>query len=210
MHIDYWSEKHNEEDQIMETFKGKIKMKNVSEQKYLGFIISDDGTNIKNILAKEKRAHGIKREIQYLTNGLGKYTFESSMIYINSLLRSTTLFAAETMYNISEKEYRIIERIDEDMMRRVFKTGRGDAIYQLYLESGQIPARFVIRRMKLIFVHYILTQKEETLMRKFLMAQKNIPTKGDWYSDVSNILEDFEINLKIEDLKNIPVKRVPE
>ena len=69
MHIDYWSEKHNEEDQIMETFKGKIKMKNFSEQKYLGFIISDDGTNIKNILAKEKKAHGIKCEIQYLING---------------------------------------------------------------------------------------------------------------------------------------------
>ena len=29
-------------------------MQNVSEQKYLGFIISEDGTNIKNILAKEK------------------------------------------------------------------------------------------------------------------------------------------------------------
>ena len=59
--------------------------------------------------------------------------------------------------------------------------------------------------MKLIFLQYILTRKEETLMHKFLMAQRNIPTKGDWYSYVSNILEDFEINLKIEDLKNVPV-----
>ena len=126
------------------------------------------------------------------------------MIYINSLLRSTTLFAAETMYNVTEKEYRIIERIDEDMMRRVFKTGRGCAIYQLYLESGQLPARFVIKRMKLIFLHYILTREEESLMFRFLMAQRNDPTKGDWYSDVSKILEEFEINLKIEDLKNVP------
>ena len=54
LHIDYWSEKHNEEDQIMETFEGKIKMKNVSDQKYLGFIISDDGTNIKIYLLKKK------------------------------------------------------------------------------------------------------------------------------------------------------------
>ena len=105
-----------------------------------------------------------KREIQYLIQGLGKFTFESSMIYINSLLRSTTLFAAETMYNISEKDYRQIERIDEDMMRRVVKTGRGFASYQLYLELGQLPARNVIKRMKVIFFHYILTQKEETLM----------------------------------------------
>ena len=58
------------------------------------------------------------------------------MIYINSLLRSTTLFAAETMYNVTEKEYRIIERIDEDMMRRVFKTGRGCAIYERVQSVG--------------------------------------------------------------------------
>ena len=54
LHIDYWSEKHNKEDQIIETFEGKLKMKNVSEQKYLGFIISEDGTNIKIYLLKKK------------------------------------------------------------------------------------------------------------------------------------------------------------
>ena len=205
--IDYWSEKHDKEDHLIEAFEGKIKMKKGSEQKYLGYIISDDGSNMKNILAKEKRAHGVKREIQYLIQGLGKFTFESSMIYINSLLRSTTLFAAETMYNISEKDYRQIERIDEDMMRRVVKTGRGFASYQLYLELGQLPARYVIKRMKVILFHYILTQKEETLMLKFLMAQKNCPTKGDWNSEVSDILEEFEINITIEELKNIPANR---
>ena len=28
--IDHWSEKHNEEDHIINTFEGKLKMKNVS------------------------------------------------------------------------------------------------------------------------------------------------------------------------------------
>ena len=40
--IDHWTEKHNKEDQLIDTFEGKLKMKNVSEQKYLGFIISED------------------------------------------------------------------------------------------------------------------------------------------------------------------------
>ena len=47
--IDYRSESHNEEDQIIDTFKGKQKKKTVSEQKYLAFMISEDGSNIKNI-----------------------------------------------------------------------------------------------------------------------------------------------------------------
>ena len=101
--IDYWSEKHDKEDKLIEQFEGKIKMKHVEEQKYLGFIISKDGSNMNNIIAKEKRAQGIKRQIQHLMKGLGKYTLESSMIYLNSLLRSTILFAAEAMYDIKEK-----------------------------------------------------------------------------------------------------------
>ena len=54
LYIDYWSEKHNKEDHLIETFEGKIKMKSVSEQKYLGFIPLDDGANTNNVIAKEK------------------------------------------------------------------------------------------------------------------------------------------------------------
>ena len=142
-------------------------MKNVKEQKYLGFLISEDGSNIKNIIAKEKRAHGIKKQIQFLMKNLGKYTFESSMIYLNSLLRSSILFAAEAMYNVKEIEYRHIERIEEDMMRKIFETGKGWAGYQLYFESGQLPARILIKKMNFTFFHYILSQKEDLLMFRF-------------------------------------------
>ena len=116
------------------------------------------------------------------------------------------MFAAEAMYDIKEKEFRHIERIEEDMLRRIFKTGRGCAIYQLYLEAGQLPARFVIKKMKLIFLHYILSQREESLMFRFLMAQKNDPIRGDWYSDVIDILHEFELGRNEDDIKYIPVK----
>ena len=33
LYIDYWSESHRKEDNLIEWFEGKIKMKNVSEQK---------------------------------------------------------------------------------------------------------------------------------------------------------------------------------
>ena len=131
---------------------------------------------------------------------LGKYTFESSMIYLNSLLRSSILFAAEAMYNVKEIEYRHIERIEEDMMRKIFETGKGCAGYQLYFESGQLPARIVIKKMKLTFFHYILSQKEESLMFRFLIAQRNDPIKGDWYSNILEIMQEFEIGQNEEDI----------
>ena len=50
-------------------------MKNVNEQKYLGFILSEDGTNMKNIIAKQQRAIGIRKDINFILQAQGKYTF---------------------------------------------------------------------------------------------------------------------------------------
>ena len=95
------------------------------------------------------------KDLQFLTQELGKYTVECGIIYSNSLLRSSILFAAETMYNVKETEYRQLEGIEEDMMRKLIKTGRGCPILQLYLESGHLPARYYIKRIKFVFYRYI-------------------------------------------------------
>ena len=98
--IDHSSKTHDKDGNLIESFEGKVKMLQVPEQRYLGFILSEDGSNLKNIMSKQKRSFGIIRDIQYLLTGLGIYTFEGGMIYINSLLRSSILYAAETMYNV--------------------------------------------------------------------------------------------------------------
>ena len=77
----------------------------------------DDGSNLKNIFEKQKRAHGIIREIQYLVKGLGKYTIKGAMIYLGSLSRSSTLFAAEAMYNLKENEVRVLEEEKNPVMQ---------------------------------------------------------------------------------------------
>ena len=47
--IDHCKEKHNKEGHLIETFEGKVKIMNVPEQKYVGFILSEDGSNLNNI-----------------------------------------------------------------------------------------------------------------------------------------------------------------
>ena len=74
----------------------------------------------------------------------------------------------------------------------------------LYLESGVLPARFAIKRMKLVFLRYILTQEENSLIKTFLMAQKIDPKKGDWYSEVRDILKEYDIQMSDEEIKKMP------
>ena len=81
---------------------------------------------------------------------------------MNVLLRGSILYAAELFYNLKENELRKIERIEEEYMRKILKTSRGCPITSLYLTLGQIPARFAILKMRLLYIKYILHQPEES------------------------------------------------
>ena len=60
-------------------------------------------------------------------------------------------FAIETYYNLTEKELKNMERIEEDCLRQLVDMQVSCSIHLLYLETGQVPARFLIQKMKLSF-----------------------------------------------------------
>ena len=93
-----------------------------------------------------------------MVSDLGKYTIECGFIYLNSLLRGSILYGAEAMIDIKESDFRKIEQIEEDQMRLLFETTLNCSIHLLYLESGQVPARFQIKRMQLNMCQYILNR----------------------------------------------------
>jgi hypothetical protein len=111
------------------------------------------------------------------------------------MLRPSILYAADMYYNLKESELRQLERIEEEFLRKIFKTTRGCPISQLYLEIGHIPARFEVQKMRLLYLKYILEEKEESLLSRFFKLQLAEPSKGDW---VSNCIEDLK-ELEIED-----------
>ena len=106
-------------------------MEEVKDILYLGVKISDTGQNHKNIIHKQNRAIGIKKQIMSMVKDLGKYTMECGFIYLNSLLRGSILYATETMIDIKEEDFRNIEQIEEDQMRQLFnRPGVAGAVLQ--------------------------------------------------------------------------------
>ena len=104
------------------------------------------------------KSNGIIRQIFNRLESLNlmRYYFECAIVFMNSMLRSSILYAAETYYDLKEKELRAIERIEEMFMRKLLKTSKGCPIVQLYLTLGQVPARFAIMKIRLMFLKYIL------------------------------------------------------
>ena len=167
--VDNWVKEYKEDTNtgemtLVEYYGGKIDMKETKEYKYLGFIISSKGDNMANIRKIKQKSIGITRKLLTKLSSLNlkQYFFECAVILMNAVLRGTILYAADMYYNIKETELRHIERIEEDYMRKVLKTSKGCPITSLYLTLGQIPARFVIAKMRLLFLKYILEQPEES------------------------------------------------
>ena len=125
------------------------------------------------------------------------------MIYLNSLLRATLLYAAETYYNLTEKDLRSIESIEEDCIRQILETVKNCPLSLVYLETGHLPARFQIDIMMLNFLQYILHQGHDSLMLKFFKAQCEHPTNGDWVSHVIKIKEKIKLDESFEEIAHM-------
>ena len=187
--VDKWSVEYKDnlktgEADLVEQHCGLTEIGNAQVQKYLGFVLSSTGDNMANINAIKKKSIGVVKSALNKLNSLHLkyYYFECSVIILNTMVRSSILYASEMYYDLKEREVRQLERIEEGFLRKVLNTTKGCPIVQLYLTIGIFPARFEIMKIKLLYLKNILQEKENSLIRQIFFLQIEMPTKGDWAS----------------------------
>ena len=137
-----------------------------------------------------------------------KYTIESGFIYLNSILRGSILYGAETMLYIKEDDFWKLEQIEEEQMRLFFSTDRSCPIHLLYLEAGQLPARFQVKRMILNYLHYIMQQPENSLLYSMFLAQREKPVRNDFCQNALTIITEFGIEETLDQIKKHKKKHI--
>ena len=208
--VDSWSVQHLEEkttenSTLIEKYEGQVEIGFCEEQKYLGFVISSTGDNMANIRAVRNKSNRIIRKIfQKLESlKLRKYYFECGVLFLNIMLRSSILYASETYYNLKEKEIRLLEIIEEFFMRKLLNTTKGCPISQMYLELGQMPARFHIYKMRCLFLKYILDQDQKSTIFRFFKLQMENKIRGDWVSTCMQNMKYLNINKSLEEIRQM-------
>ena len=116
--------------------------------------------------ARKNKSIGIIKTILHKLEvmKLKQYYFECAMGYFNVILRGSILYASETYYNLTENNLRNIDKIEEGFLRKILRTQKSCPISQLYLETGQWPARFQITKLRLLFFKSILDENEQSLV----------------------------------------------
>ena len=113
------------------------------------------------------------------------------------------IYSSEIWYGISSDQFTRLEQIDEMYLRNIFEAPKSAPRLGLYIESGKIPLRYIIKARRLLYYWHILHQNENELLYKFFQAQKLKPTKNDWVREVNKNLQEWGINVSEIDLKKI-------
>ena len=76
--------------------------------------------------------------------------------------------------------------------------------------TGSTQIRVLIQRRRLVYLHHVLNQDKESLLRTFFEQQLKTRKPKDWATRILKDLEEFKINLSLIEVQNIPISQWKE
>ena len=174
-------------------------------EKYLGDIIHQNGTPKPNLARRLSRGWGKVNEILAIIKEapLGRWKIKSGLILRKSMLINTMLCNSEAWHGITEGQVRAFEKIDEALIKGLLEGHSKIPIPALYLETSQIPIRFILACRRLLYLQTILQRGADELIFKVYAAQKNDPIKGDFCQLVNDDRQLIDLQLSDSQISNM-------
>ena len=178
-------------------------MNTISNKKYLGDILSDDGKNDLNIKNRAAKGMGNVTKVMNILEKvtLGRHYFQTAMLLRESVFLSALLTNAECWHGLTTSQINQLETVDKLLLRKILKTPSTTPVVSLYLELGILRIGTIIKARRINFLHYLLRRKETEMIYQIFSAQWSQPTKNDWTSMVKQDLIDFNIETNLSNLK---------
>ena len=106
------------ETKLQETHEGEHNVLESCSEKYMGQLLSCDGSNVKNVENRANKGICMAGTIQSTLTNVpgGKFHFEIAVMMRHAYLISSMLSYCEVWYNITEVELRKLERVDETLL----------------------------------------------------------------------------------------------
>ena len=92
------------------------------------------------------------------------------MVLRSSLLLSSLLLNSEAWTNLTETNIKGLEQTDEILLSKILESDSNTSNVFKYLELGIYPVRFEIIKRKILFLQYILQQKESSMVSMVFKA----------------------------------------
>ena len=148
-------------------------MTNVTEETYLGDIMSSDGKNSKNIAKRISKGLGIITQIIHLLEmvSLGEHFIEIALLFREALFLNGILTNCEIWYGLTESEVKEFEDLDIQLLKKILQVPVSTPQEGFFLELGIIPIGVIIKARRINYLHYLVTRSETEMLSKFFIKQ---------------------------------------
>ena len=179
-------------------------MKVVQSEKYLGDFISSTGSNSETIKHRVSIGNGVIAKIKSILENmiLGKHYFKIALLLRDSLFLNGILYSSEAWYGLKESEIMELEKLDNILLRNIFEVPKSAPVISLYLESGCVRIRNILRARRLNFLHHLVNLNTEEMEYKFFKAQWDHPCPQDWTIQVKKDMIELGFPVSIEFVKS--------
>ena len=97
----------------------------------------------------------------------------------------------------------MLEKIDEQLLRKLLKAPSKTPKEILFLELGCVPLRLIIRSKRMNLLHYILNQPEDSILKEVFNEQNRSPSRNDWVKLIQNDMKVLKIDLSYSDIQSM-------
>ena len=133
-----------------------------------------------------------------------------SVILRESLLINSVPFNSECWYAVTKAQINELAQVDISLARRVLSASPSVPVESLFLELVLTPVGHIIKGRRVMFLHYLVSLKEEEMLSKFFLAQWHNPVNHDWTVTVQKDLVDLGLNFDLSQIKKFKKEKFAE
>ena len=164
---------------------GEIALKQVNHHLYLGDIVENIASNRKTVLSRVAKGQGVGRDIKNILEGtyFGSHYFEALKLLRESMLMSVITNNLEVAFNLTQKDYKILNDLDIQLLRGCLLLGAKSPQCLIFLELGFIPVSYLVKKKRVLYLFHLLTTDESTLVSQVFSKMISSPKKRGLDSD---------------------------
>ena len=135
-----------------------------------------------NVAKRLSKGWGRIREILAIVQEapLGRRRIEAGLFLGKLLLLNGTLFNSEAWHGLKKGQIEAFKKIEEALIKGLIACHAKIPLPALYLETGQVPVRYILACRRILYLQSILDRSDEELIKRVYLAQRADTTDGDF------------------------------
>ena len=121
----------------------------------------------------------------------------------NALFKNSILSNSSVWYNSKQHDIEQLLKCDSSLITKGLSANPKTSSVFIYLEMGLTPVAFILKSRRLLFLHYILNESEDSTLYKVFHIQLRAPIRGDWALTVREDLKELNIKHSFEEIKQM-------